>query len=344
MTDATIAAQTLPTASSVRLHQLDVLRALAACGVIVIHTVGRQWLLDSWAVLHVWQALPLFVALMGASAMLSGTRRGLDRSLSGSASLTFVRSRLGKLLWPFAVLWVLALLFGLWRGSFYFGPKSLLLLLPVTGPGNYFVAIAVQLAILTPLLVFSLSRAPLPTLVLAGALTLGFELISAGSDVFDSIPYVYDVAALRYLFLFALAMWATDRQVNGKPLPWIPLALYLAASIAYMLFVARTGNNLYFPDAWGWQNLASFGNVLIALLVGIRLLPRVPDYAGARVTEQVSQASYHVFLFQLAYFALLPGTAHLGFMPLNLAVCLAGGVLLFEFERALRRRLLMGGA
>gem|GEM_PF-6263231 len=271
--------------------QIDVMRGLAIIAVVVTHSLTVDTLVGSWAVLHVWQAVPVFFVIMGMN--------------SASAGWSRLPGRLRRLLVPFAFAWLASLAIGLWKGTVYTGWESLLLRLPFPGPGNYFTPVAIAFAIAAPVLVPAYRRWPAATVVACVAADLAFELAAARLALFASHPYVYSAMAPRYLAAFALGMWLADDRFEGAARRRSLLA-FAASSLAYLVAANGFGVQAPFVTAWRTQNLLAVGYPVLLVATGLSWLPAAPGGRVARALAAVGRSSYGIFLAQMTWFMVVP--------------------------------------
>jgi len=106
---------------------IDQVRGAAIISVIILHTVPGDLLLAVWAEFTIWQAVPIFLILMGYNGVRAARRDqvGSLATLSQAYSFGRLARRLRRLLVPFSMLWAFSLLLGLARGDAYVGPLLL---------------------------------------------------------------------------------------------------------------------------------------------------------------------------------------------------------------------------
>jgi len=98
---------------------------------------------------------------------------------------------------------------------------------------------------------------------------------------------------------------------------------------------------------WGDYTLLVYPYAAFLILLALRYLPSESNGLGSRLVMRISRATYHIFLFQMMYYAvwfqLTPdyistgfGSAfhlYLPFYLVSLSFCTVGGVLWYEVER-----------
>src|SRR4051812_10009720 len=158
-----------------RFDQVDLLKALAIAAVVSQHGLPFTDRLETYGSLWTDQAVPVFVVLTGL--LLARFRTVGPLPWRGVGASQYLRRRFARLLIPFGVTWVAALAVGVLIGSIYFGLLTLLGALPIVGPGNYYIPVAIQLVLLTPVVAWACRRWAGPTLVVCLAINVAFELL-----------------------------------------------------------------------------------------------------------------------------------------------------------------------
>jgi peptidoglycan/LPS O-acetylase OafA/YrhL len=289
-----------------RLDQIDLLKAFAIVGVVFQHGVPFGDRTDVWASLWADQSVPIFVVLTGL--LLAHSRGVGPLPWRGARAREYLRRRFARLLIPFGTIWVASLALGVLIGSVYFGPLTVLGALPVIGPGNYYVPVAIQLVLLAPAVAWACRRRPVETLFACFVINAGFEVAWAqiGPPHSGGSEFLYDSIALRYLFLLALGVWLTvGTQDTRRKMAW----LLLGAGVAAVYLVLEHGRaDLFLGLVPGFERrtnflVAAYPALLVAL--GLRWLPaRAPG--ALRPAVSVGKASYHVYLVQIVWFGAMP--------------------------------------
>jgi peptidoglycan/LPS O-acetylase OafA/YrhL len=313
-----------------RLAQIDLLKGVAILAVLALHGLTSSELTDSWAVLHVGQAVPVFFVVMGMNAAGSLARRGTasPRSLY---TRDYLAGRAERLLLPFAAVWLIALVAGAIDGGLHFGPLMLVGVLPLAGPGNYFVTIAFEFAIVFPLLYVLFARAPRAALVACFAAAAAFELVAPHVGFLkDSGSYAYDASIVRYAGQIALGVWiALAWRDRRRGTGWI--LLLAPVSVAYLIVLHEspsTFDRLHPGFGISTNFLAAFWAAAL-VLAGLRLLPARVERAPGVALAELGRASWHIFLVQIVWFVL---DRHRGleYLPLHVAVACGAGYALFR--------------
>lgn len=254
-------------------ESVDALKGVAIVFVLILHALPRQALLESYALLHIWQAVPILLVLMGYTGVLTRVR---------PLSL-YYRRRALRLLVPLAIVWVVALVIALLRGDLVWTPLMLAGKLPASGPGNYFITLVLQFALILPLLRWLLARGHLVFIVTCFVVNLAFELAVWH---FDQDGYLYSSSILRVLFTVGLGMLIS----SGRRVEYL-----FPFSLIYLIAMLQQWRLPFFVDHWQTQALFAAGYAATLVSLGMRL--RYPSVLGV-----VGRASYHIFLVQILWF------------------------------------------
>jgi hypothetical protein len=308
------------------LRQIDLLKGLAILGVMARHVVPGGDLDSSWSALHIDQAVPVFFVLMGHNAARSLRRRG-TRRLGDLYTRAYALGRVERLLVPFLVIWVVALVAAALKGHVHLGPLTAAGVLPLDGPGNYFVTIVFEFALIFPAIHWAYVRAPWLTIAGCFAADAAFELFAGQSGAFGHghDPYLYDASILRYLAVIALGVWLA----NARAVPYRALAGLATLSVAYLVTEHQH------PGWFSWL-LQSFGRTtnfisafyaLGIVVLGLALLPAGRTALGEPLAA-LGRASFHVFLVQIVWFGVFP-THSLALVVPDLLACSVLGYALY---------------
>jgi len=310
-----------------RVLQIDLLKGLAILSVLFHHTVlissTPKLILANWSF---GQAVPVFICIMGLTMGMSFNRRGASTLRELFSKSYFVR-RFDRIVYPVLLLILLEVVYGAIffavRGSspLIITPQILLGWLPITGPGNYFVSIAIQFIFIFPLIYYGYRRAPRFTLITCFGVNLAFVLLSSAASepvnaFFRSYFYIP-----RYIALIALGLWIADETIGGETSSFSKRdRLILAGGGIGVLFLLVDSVKLslgpinalqvaiYHSPLFGIAQLVSLQfYVAMLVLLGIKYLPRTETNPLVRALARMGRLSYHIFLMQIVYFSLLSG-------------------------------------
>jgi peptidoglycan/LPS O-acetylase OafA/YrhL len=322
-------------ASHTRSQAIDLIKGLAIVWVICLHTLSPSTLGAIGAHFHIWQAVPVFLFLMGYNATSSLRRRGYG-TLRELYSREYLAARFDRVYVPFLVAFLVTLALAiLTRTPHTMGVRlvgqAIVGLYPIDGPGNYFVTLLFEFVIVFPLVFWGLRRWPVWTLLACLMLNVAFVEAVARVTFFKDYPYVASTCIAGFLFLIALGgLCAGVAPARVLRSPWLWCGVLLG--VAFLALVEADPSALPSAEASqaNWSPLSGCYAAGLVLL-GMTVLPAVAGAPLARVGAVVGRASYHIFLVQIAWFGLLVITAHsLLALAGNLAVTLSVGVVFYE--------------
>jgi len=281
--------------------QIDLIKGLAIIAVVTQHTLRLDIQIAIGSNFHIYQAVPIFILLMGLNSARSFKARGLT-SLREMYSRGQLLRRYKRLLIPLFIAFNASLVLGIWMtmrygpGQLYFGPFSLLGNLPTPGTGNYFIGLALQFVLVFPLLYWLYRKKPWLMLVSAFAIDAAFVLLASRSGIICAYPKLYAWNILRFLSIIALGIWLSDgmslrSRRNAFLVPGIVISIaYLAANQLYGWNMPHT-----FPVARTQLFLTFFYPVLL-VIVGMRYLPAKLDNKPTALLAKVGIASFNIYL------------------------------------------------
>ena len=188
-----------------RITQIDVLKGIAMVMVICLHALPAHELFDSAALLWLGQAVPIFVVVMGINGTLSLMRSNAVR-LRELYPPGYARSRIERLWLPFAVLFCAAMVVAIARGTASARQLTGLVtgVLPIAGPGNYFVTFSFQFAVCFPIIYACFRRSLAASVAAAFAINIAFEVAAGHMALFVNGPYYYVSSILHWLPFIAV--------------------------------------------------------------------------------------------------------------------------------------------
>ncbi|TXK37024.1 acyltransferase [Pontibacter qinzhouensis] len=322
----------------VRYQQIDVIKGLATVAVILLHAFTYEELLSSFAIFHIWQAVPLFMILMGLNLGLSPV--GSQTSLAAIYNSKGFRKKVKRIVVPVLVLYGVALAAGgVWHyftgeDKIQFKWLSFLGLLPVTGRGNYFITLVLQSLVLLPFIGHYYQRLPGATIVVLIVLEVVFLLWFAPFTFSVEQTYLYSAAFPRYFSAIAFGLVLSEVVVlplqKKRLLPLLLLALASAVFLYQILYNISDFDVV--RQEWQTQFVLSFGYAALLVLLLFRFLPNWSENWVLSLLARIGKASYHIFLIQIVYFGLV---AQEYSFALALAICLPAGYVFFLLESKL---------
>lgn len=131
---------------SSNLHYIDFIKGFAIISVLFLHTLTLGQLNDSLAVLHIWQAIPLFIFVSFFLLFSKIERVGFNRYFERDSWIKLLK----RVVFPFAAAQLLIVSVWLLHGNYRLCWN--IMTLGGSGPGSYYPYLYIQLWMLTPLL------------------------------------------------------------------------------------------------------------------------------------------------------------------------------------------------
>jgi peptidoglycan/LPS O-acetylase OafA/YrhL len=322
-------------------QQIDILKGLAIIAVLLLHSLSRDQLDASYAVFHIWQAVPIFMVLMGLNLGISCSGKTLH--FDQLFTPYYFQKKALRIFFPLLLMYVISLVAGhVWeqvyaREVYTLGWQNLIGVLPVSGKGNYFITLLLQSLIALPLIGYTFNRWPIRTYLVLVLAEIVFQLLANQIAYFEEDRYLYDAALFRYFSAIALGLWLSrlittpDRRYRGI------LLLAGIVSGVYLYFHQYQGISLpYMRPEWQAQLFLTFPYAAMLIYLVILAFPQQSDFIPLRATASVGKASYHIFLVQVLYFGLIQDDTNIA---LNLSVCLLVGLVFYWLESFLSKKI-----
>ncbi|QNF34678.1 acyltransferase [Adhaeribacter swui] len=321
-------------------QQIDVIKGFAIISVIILHSVDQKALLKTYSVLHIWQAVPLFMVLMGLNTGMSVFNK--KPQFAELFTTTYFKKKFDRIVVPFLLIFGLSIILGFiwyWLTGHYkieFRKSNLMGVLPVSGPGNYFITLTFQSILLLPFIKYGFKWHPFFTIIALVVLEVAFLLLSADLPLFSRNKYLYSAAFPRYFSAIAFGLVLSKlvfRQARATKITLITSAALISG--VYLLEMMYGDLNLpQIKEEWKTQNVLTFSYAAFVVLLLFKALPSQSDNPVLKFLAILGKASYHIFLVQIIYFGLIENRFNL---VLNLGVCLAVGYLFCRYEKTIRQ-------
>ncbi len=320
-------------------QQIDVIKGFAIISVILLHSSSVKGLLNTYSILHIWQAVPLFVIMMGLNAGMSVFNK--KPYFSELYTKTYFSKKFDRIVVPFLMIFVLSIILGYvwyWVTGQYkieFRKLNLIGVLPVSGPGNYFITLTFQSILLLPLIQYVFKWHPFSAIIGLVVLEVVFLLISDDLGLFARHNYLYSAAFPRYFSAIAFGLVLSKlvlRQARAAKIILITSAALISG--VYLLEIMY--GNLELPqikEEWKTQNVLTFSYSAFIILLLFKALPSQSENWLLKFLASMGKSSYHIFLIQIIYFGLINNQFN---VAQNLIICLVLGYLFCRYERPFR--------
>ncbi|MHA2393062.1 MAG: acyltransferase family protein [Promethearchaeota archaeon] len=353
-----------------KFFQVDLLKTFMILFVILDHSIAYANLYGPG--FELWQriAIPMFLVIMGFNMGKSFSREG-DKSLSELYSWSYFKKKFWRYVYPYIILYIVGTIFGFilygatfpdtfnenWFLEYILFQKSLL-----EGPGNWFIPVLFQSILIIPLLYKAFSKWPKMSLILCFIIEFSMHLliffifgnITSMEELLRSLNFRYNI--LLYLSAIGMGMWFSKNHdlFNRKNLfVWILFPFSLIYMIAWDFFdfrLAIDGAGIVSGD----YNYITFIYSAFIFLIVMKLISQNPKTKALKGFTTISRATYHIYLTQDIYFAIIyiiynPVFANilgitsndffvnLGLLTLNWMICICCGVLWWYVDNKIRR-------
>lgn len=366
--------ETLETGSQVKNYfQVDLLKTFMIAFVIIDHALGY---VNKWGLgLELWErmSIPIFLIVMGFN-MGNSLKKENKTTLKELYSFEYFKKKFWRFVFPYLIFYVISTTIGFliygasfpntfyedWLLNYIIFQRSLL-----EGPGNWFIPVLFQSIFLIPLLYWLISKWPKASLILCFAVEISMHLflcIYIGPVTLDSwaIEIYFRLMILLYLSAIGMGLWfSQDHSLFSKRnlFVWVLFPISLIYMIAWDFFNFRLqidGSGIVRGD----YNYLTFLYSALIFLIILRLIPKNPKNALAKVVSAMGKATFHIYLVQDVFYITLytiyidtwasPGFSglvnvlgiasidfvlNIGLLCLNWVICFSVGVFWWFGER-----------
>lgn len=274
---------------TVHFEEVDFIKGLAAISVIFLHTLPLIVLKGTFAVFHIWQAVPVFIFISYYLGF-----RNLEKKediFNGYYSKDRFKKIFLKIWLPLLLLAVIEAVFFLVSGNKEKAIGSLLCY--SNGPGSYYVWCYMQIWLLMPAVFFLLKRLGI---ALGGVFLL---IIGVLLDFLWEryIGLMVGFTCFRYLFLGVPAF------MNLKSIKYKSIIPLVIISVIYLVLMLYSNVSLYadpiLPDGWEAQTSLGYFYTLALFLLISKLYLKTKTSKLKQYITHVGTISWEVFLVQM---------------------------------------------
>lgn len=271
------------------LEQIDFIKGLAAISVILLHTLPESFMYDSYAVYHIWQAVPIFLFISFYLGF-----RNLEKT-DAILRVYYSKDRLKKVfqkLWlPLLILAVFEAIFFILLENNYRAVGSLLCI--SNGPGSYYIWCYMQIWVLLPLLYSLLKKRGI---LIGGGMLLIISII--GDFLIEKYTsFTPSFFCFRYLFI-SIPAYMYLKGIKMKEI-WYLILL----SGIYLFFMNYSGAPKRFdpvlPNGWETQTSLGFFYTLFLFVLLTKFYKKVKCYKVTKYISHIGTFSWEVFLVQM---------------------------------------------
>lgn len=261
------------------IRSIDFLKGLAILGVITMHS-SQYHTYPKVIEILLLQSVPIFLILMGTVGAMSLNAKGFDWR-------TYFPKRIRRLVVPLIPIFFVTIFIGYTYGKqIYIGWANLIGEMPVAGPGQYFITLAISGIIIIPALWF-----------VAREISMAFMLatcffVSLNLELFPELGFFPMI--FRNLFFFAIGIYLATVITRNEMPKWLLVAICLS--------IVLVGIFAWYP-VFDIETL--YGNCLTSFFtVGIIITVLSLDWSYTPI-DYLGVASWHIFLTQMIVLAFI---------------------------------------
>lgn len=271
------------------LENIDFIKGFAAISVILLHTLPLSVLYSSFAVYHIWQAVPLFLFITFYLGFRNFEKTG--NVFEGYYSKDRVKKVFQKLWLPLLILAAIEAIFfcSIGNSSRAFGS----LLCIGNGPGSYYIWVYMQIWVLLPLIYALLKNRGI---LLGGGILLIISII--GDFIIERyINFAPGFFCYRYLFL-SVPAYMYLKGIKIKEM-WSLILL----SVVYLYFMLYCGVpkifDLVLPNGWEMQTSLGFFYTLFLFIFLSKIFEKIRNSKLTKYITHYGTLSWEIFLVQM---------------------------------------------
>ncbi len=279
------------------LGYIDFIKGIAIVSVILLHSLSHEALIQSYALFHIWQAVPVFVAVTFYLSFISLDKMAVEGG--GILKLYFSKNRLIRLFKKILLPWMIVIIVQL----------LLILIFQVVsssegylikffnnggiGPGSYYCHIYMQLWVLMPFIymVLSIKKNPVVGIMILSSICL---LINIICNMLGVSPESWRLLFSRYLFLACISYIWLRYDTN-----WLVLSSLSLISIFYWFFADNSFGVLTYSQSWSTQNWPAYFYTLLYLKLLEKLYKYMAKSKVADILCSLGKDSWYIFLLQM---------------------------------------------
>ncbi len=211
-------------------------------------------------------------------------------------------------------------------------------------PGSYYVVVMAQFVLIFPFLYLPIKKYREWGLLLIIIITLSWDILSP--FVFHLSRDAYKFCGVRLLTSIAVGIYAHETKDNKKL--WVYLTMFIVGLVYLIVFPVY--KLLPMPLFYQWQSASLFVALFLCLPVSwfISVMEKVPynHTRISRISIELSNATYHIFLVQMLYFRLFGYNFNAWVdniiitMPVNMIVSIGFGYLYYKLYSPIENKVL----
>jgi len=311
--------------------QIDFLKVWMIALVLMDHSIPHRILGLFYSLAWERIAIPVFMVVLGfnwGKSMMQKKNQSLWELYSWRG---YFKSKIQRFIVPFAIIYGLSIIY-LILANIFIGPNflsnvypnpadipilnepilKLALILPVWGPGNWFIPMIFLTILIFPLL-FKLftHRKWSSWLMLAccflieAAYQLGINLFYLGFG-FDYRIDFFTFTPFMLLSAIGLGLWLSINHRWDSPRNLVIWFLGLASTV-HIFYALFRGRPIYAQWVLFDYNLFVYPYSALIVMIVLNVLPKSPSGPAFRFISTLGKSTYHILMTQIFYFSVIYG-------------------------------------
>lgn len=271
------------------LGNIDFIKGLSAISVILLHTLPKSVLYDTFAVYHIWQAVPLFLFITCYLGFRNFEKTG--NVFNGYYSMNRVKKVFQKLWLPLLILAVFEAIFFITTGNLSRAVGSLLCI--SNGPGSYYIWVYMQFWVLLPLVYVLLKQRGI---LIGGGILLIISII-CDFIVEKYVSLTPGFFCFRYLFL-SVPAYMYMKGIKIKEI-WIPVLL--SGVYLFLMHYSAVPEKFdsFLPNGWEAQTSLGFFYTLFLFVLLSKFYERFKNSKLTKYITNLGIITWEIFLVQM---------------------------------------------
>ncbi len=278
--------------------EISAMKAFAIISVIILHVLtyngSSKFLFDIYAQFHIWQAVPLFMLILGFTFRIE-----VEKQYSIGK---IVSNRIQRLIIPLAIAYIFSfILLKVFGSKISLDWHTFVGLLPIRGMGNYFITLYFETIIFFLIFYAFVKKYNLYfNVIFFLLLTIAMEFISYYININDS--YMYASSIHRYIPLVVMGYYFYD-EITGNPnafLYW----LGAGSTLLLILYILQGHQHLWIFNSikWGTQSFPyEYYTYVLAILL-FKFFKFFKHNPAFSYWTLIGDSSFHIFIIQIFVF------------------------------------------
>ena len=313
---------------------INILKAVAIIFVIITHNNYSTNAKDNiFFAYFISMAVPLFMLITGFNYSLSFSK------IKDCIFKGYIKSILRKfirLTIPFLIIFFIEWGFNIWniRNNHF----ATVLINGGTGPGSYYYPVMVQMMLLFPFMYLLIRKYKEKGIIIIFIVQLLFELICYFTNINVE---VYRILCFRYIFLVSLGCYLTLKV--DKITPNTLLLMEIIGINFISILICGNSKQTYAPfTLWSRTSmLTAFYIFPIFAYIYYNYNLNIPN-RFLNIISEIGRASWHIFLIQMLYFCIIPGSFKYPLkimLPISLLVNTVLGWVFYKIEKQIQSKI-----